>query len=381
MKLYSLLLLLLSVIISYAQEDEKGVLISDKSHKAPVSSALLELESDSKGVLLPRMSYENMRAIVSPSDGLLVFVTGSSTFSIESRGFYFYDATIRHDWVRLESQSQSTYQAEPIGTIVGFSGDLSKYFDNGKGIGDYEGWVVCDGSTYEYNGIMQKSPDLTNRFLVGAASSTTYEAKLQKMKNHTQGQEYINIENIPNKKSDYNIVGVSSNPKATIRLSANQIPVHRHEPKPLTIVQVQHTHSLNRHSHFHTYERAAGTRGTEHFPQEAKDKRKNFHHTSVDESAVIEELPKDKVSTEDNIYLKKNQDFEMTINFPNESLISSGNENPAEFSNEPRYYVLVFIIKMNANEKVYEDKARNIEYKIYENSGASLYYSVSDNIK
>lgn len=58
----------------------------------PASSALLEMVSTSKGLLIPRMTTLQRNAIVSPATGLMIYQTDGTT------GFYFYDGT---RWVQV----------------------------------------------------------------------------------------------------------------------------------------------------------------------------------------------------------------------------------------------------------------------------------------
>jgi hypothetical protein len=51
----------------------------------PAASSLLEINSTSKGVLLPRMSKTQRDNIVNPSTGLIIYQTNNTP------GFYYYD--------------------------------------------------------------------------------------------------------------------------------------------------------------------------------------------------------------------------------------------------------------------------------------------------
>lgn len=57
------------------------------------TSALLDVKSLSKGLLIPRMTKANKNAIVAPATGLLIFQTGP-----DSTGFHYYDGSI---WIWL----------------------------------------------------------------------------------------------------------------------------------------------------------------------------------------------------------------------------------------------------------------------------------------
>jgi hypothetical protein len=65
---------------SFAQTKNVGI-----GTATPDGSAVLDIQSDSKGLLIPRMSSEQMRTIHAPAAGLMVYQTG------EKSGFYFYN--------------------------------------------------------------------------------------------------------------------------------------------------------------------------------------------------------------------------------------------------------------------------------------------------
>jgi len=64
----------------------------------PDASAMLDIKSTEKGLLIPRMSKTNRNAIVSPAQGLLIFQTDCQ------KGFYFYDGC---SWTFLENSIYS----------------------------------------------------------------------------------------------------------------------------------------------------------------------------------------------------------------------------------------------------------------------------------
>jgi hypothetical protein len=74
---------ILSIIVTasnvYAQKDNVGI-----GTKAPDQSALLDLSSSTKGLLIPRLSESQRNSINAPAKGLLIYQTDNK------EGFYFY---------------------------------------------------------------------------------------------------------------------------------------------------------------------------------------------------------------------------------------------------------------------------------------------------
>ena len=64
------------------------------------ASAILDVSSTTKGMLIPRMDKTQKNAIVSPATGLLIFQTLP-----DSIGFHYYDGT---QWIWLSGTSDST---------------------------------------------------------------------------------------------------------------------------------------------------------------------------------------------------------------------------------------------------------------------------------
>lgn len=65
----------------------------------PASSALLEIQSTTKGVLIPRMTKAQRDAIVSPVAGLLIFQTNSAP------GFYYHNGSV---WTPISTKGANT---------------------------------------------------------------------------------------------------------------------------------------------------------------------------------------------------------------------------------------------------------------------------------
>ncbi len=89
MKRIILFFLLVIPIFTYAQNVGIGT-------TTPDNSAQLEIASNNKGILIPRMSKTERKSIISPAEGLLVYQTGP-----DSIGFYYHHNNWR--WLNEES--------------------------------------------------------------------------------------------------------------------------------------------------------------------------------------------------------------------------------------------------------------------------------------
>ncbi|MCC5922935.1 MAG: hypothetical protein JJT77_04030 [Crocinitomicaceae bacterium] len=95
MRTYYLYLLLFSFFSSVLYGQNIGV---NESGNNPDASAILDVESDNKGVLIPRVGLISVNdPINNPQTSLLVFNT-STTGTYSTPGFYYFDGT---DWVPL----------------------------------------------------------------------------------------------------------------------------------------------------------------------------------------------------------------------------------------------------------------------------------------
>lgn len=109
----------------------------------PHASAQLEVNSTTKGALMPRMTEAQRAAIATPASGLLVYQTDGRA------GFYYYTGG---SWTLLQSGAT---RSTPAGTIVAFTGTTVP-----------AGWALCSGGTVSRTA----NPDLF------AAIGTTYGA-------------------------------------------------------------------------------------------------------------------------------------------------------------------------------------------------------------
>lgn len=106
----NLIFSLISLIFSFNCTSQGVAINSDGSN--PNSSAILDVKSTTKGILIPRMTQTQRNAIDTPTSGLMVYQTDATL------GFYFYDGS---SWVRLASGTEAAYTA---GTGIGVSGNV-----------------------------------------------------------------------------------------------------------------------------------------------------------------------------------------------------------------------------------------------------------------
>ncbi len=107
------------------QSQNRGVSISDKEDQTPHASAILELISDDKGFLLPRMETDDRNSISDPSESLMIFNT-------ETKCIETYIDGVWHDFWCLDDEEPT----EPLG--------CEGYED---GSGGFE--IEYQGHTYE----------------------------------------------------------------------------------------------------------------------------------------------------------------------------------------------------------------------------------------
>lgn len=87
---------------------------------SPNASAVLDINSSNKGVLVPRMTKGSRSVINSPADGLLIYQTDDTS------GFYYYQGT--NGWTRLANSSGG-------GAATGWSVSGNNFSDNNAFIG------------------------------------------------------------------------------------------------------------------------------------------------------------------------------------------------------------------------------------------------------
>jgi len=105
-KIAAVLIFLLSVNHCFSQ----SVSISSSGAIAD-TSAILDVSSTTKGLLIPRMTAQQKAAIVNPATGLLVYQSDGDT------GFYYYNGA---NWFLLVTTAVTDRQQTLIYTTKGF---------------------------------------------------------------------------------------------------------------------------------------------------------------------------------------------------------------------------------------------------------------------
>jgi hypothetical protein len=115
-------LLLCFLLLSLVSQAQVGIGVEN-----PHESAALEILSKEKGLLIPRMSFEERNAIINPAESLLIYQTDGEV------GFYYYDGNfwtliknikqVNADW--NSSTGISQILNKPGLAQVGLSGDFS----------------------------------------------------------------------------------------------------------------------------------------------------------------------------------------------------------------------------------------------------------------
>ncbi len=207
-------IILLAVLISVGLSTMAQVAVNNDG-TPPDESAILDIKSTDKGMLLPCMTANQRNSISLPATGLLVFVT-------DDNNFYFYNGAA---WIQFSGSGN------PVGTIEAFGGTTVP-----------DGWLLCDGSEVSriiypnlYNAISTNwgagdesttfnLPDLRGRFLRGTdhGAGTDPDAAARTAQN-TLGNSGDNVGSVQNEA--YKSHNHSVNPPNTSTEPAGD---HRH---------------------------------------------------------------------------------------------------------------------------------------------------------
>jgi microcystin-dependent protein len=293
---YTAIFILIGHFRAYSQT---GAVSISGQNNAPHASAMLDVNSNGtgKGVLISRMSYQQLLTISPVQDGLLVYVTDTDT-----RGFWYWDS--REDitspnpegrWVRLLAESLGNVEiVTPPGGIMMYMGNLGDF--NASGLGNsgsrMEGWAICNG--------LNGTPNLMGKFIIcGKATNPDY--------------------------SQINVQGGQD----TVKFTAANLPSHNHkiDPAKASGITMKHKHNINdphhRHSLNTTHSSSANVNDVKR-----RDSKEPGAFTSSTEKA--------------NITLQPNTNS-IKFTFPTGFLKITGEGKKME--NRPEFIVITYIMK------------------------------------
>ena len=137
-------------LIFHSSYSQSGIQVFTSAGGSTEPSAILDIQSTDKGVLIPRMSASERAGIQNPADGLMVFQTDGAA------GFYFCQ---NQSWEKVQDESESV----PIGMVI-------EWWRPDSNFPIPEGYAICDGSTVSdpsspFNGI--QLPNLIDGYVKG----------------------------------------------------------------------------------------------------------------------------------------------------------------------------------------------------------------------
>ncbi|MFC2086270.1 hypothetical protein ACFLQ9_00975 [Bacteroidota bacterium] len=98
---HSYLLLSLILVFFFRNLESQNVAITDDDAHSADNSAMLDVKSTNKGMLIPRIDFNDKP--VSPATGLLVYVTANGP--VGNNAFYYYNGT---DWLKIIVENSET---------------------------------------------------------------------------------------------------------------------------------------------------------------------------------------------------------------------------------------------------------------------------------
>ncbi|WMJ72519.1 hypothetical protein RCC89_05000 [Cytophagaceae bacterium ABcell3] len=326
----------------------KGVSIAEDS-LPPHPSAILDVRSLNKGMLIARMTYDEMVAFgdKNPPAGTTVHVEVAPDANWQQqqrRGLYYWNA---NTWKKLEVQ-RIQY---PVGSILFYSltgqENPSQLFDsNGKGLSGTKmaGWAICNGN--------HGTPDLRGRFVVGADGND-------------------NDYNVGGKTGGITILhGKGPNPT----LTSNNIRHHKHKVdfSFMDRVRIDHDHEFVEDPHRHEFNVTNKGSGNSHRRREGDSmdeqttvmvrKRKNRRGLRRNNPAY-EELPGHPVIQSRRTVLKVGES-PISVNNATigEAVQETGGGEPID--NAPPFYVALYIMRVEQGTAVSQPGQGNVEIPV-----------------
>jgi len=223
----------------------------------PDVSAELEINSNSKGFLTPRLTSAQRIGISNPATGLLVYQTDGSS------GFYYYTGS---SWINLTSGGTG---GVPSGTIMAFAGTTAP-----------SGWLLCDGSAVSRTTYSNLFTTISTSFGAGNGSTTFNIPDLR-------GRTIFGLDNMGGTTANRltttgginsnNTIGATGGNQTTT-LSTSNLPSHNHTFTGSSVTTTNNTHSHNYNDAYFAENFSGGVGGNSRYGiSAATDNDNNFY--------------------------------------------------------------------------------------------------------
>lgn len=195
MKRNPLLLLITLILMGFLTEvHSQGVAINE-TNAPPDPSAMLDIESNEKGILIPRMNQSQRNGIMNPANGLMIYQTDNTP------GFYYNAGTpVSPDWQMVGSNAGAGSQWITSGSGIHYNnGNVGIGTDNPVSMLSVNSGINVDQSdSNEYNSLASALTFGQNK-RVGIASNRSSSGNVQKgLDLYTGNQRRLSIDSTGN---------------------------------------------------------------------------------------------------------------------------------------------------------------------------------------
>ncbi len=346
MKKFFLLLVISTIFtaMGYTQSTN-GVIISNNPDSMPAPSAVLEVQSEDKGVLIPRVEQgvREDETIIETTDGLLVFQKDGE------KGFWYYDEHYG-DWLRIWEEGDGTKGfIMPKGGIIMYHGSDSLFDEKGVGLKgtEMEGWALCNGKN--------NRPDLRGKFIVGGGDSDRKDKMDQIVQEKIDEYSCINKE--------------GGNSNDLVSLNKEHLPSHFHPYNLQYNAQIIHNHDLIStqegldpvHTHYMKTTSSEWTTARKLPSRMGLKNSEKSENTSGGKSKLMNRTLSFSVVEPYCTYAEPEIEFNISEDNKDKIIENSGEVN-LELDIRPKYYVIAFIIRTDSKPNENYDDIYEIDY-------------------